>query len=92
MNFPDYFCEHLNKAKELVRTKELVDFPIIYRKSSGFERYATSTKDVGDHEFILSGSERNEFLSEHCQPLHSNYLYVHFSGNLEREILNGLNC
>ena len=74
-----------------MRTKVLVDFPIAYSKKQGFVQYdASDTERIEDEVFVLSDSERDEYLLGHCETLHSNRLYVHFSEKLEPEILNGL--
>ena len=91
MNFPDYFCDHLNQAKELVRSNVLDAFPIAYSKSRGFVKYdASDSGNMEDLEIFLSDTERDGFSSDRCETLHSDCLYAHFSGNLESEILNGL--
>jgi riboflavin-specific deaminase-like protein len=86
VNFPDYFCEHLNQVKLQIRDGDINKLPVSYSPKTGFIELKNSLRT--EWNFILSENKKSKFT--YTEVLYKNSLFVHFNSPLENEILDAI--
>ncbi len=91
MNFPNYFCEHLNQVKLLIRSEDLNEFPIAYTKQNGFFEWQEA-QSMGKEEidFVLSNTEFSSLGFTNRETLYDDVLFVYYNSGLDTEVLGGI--
>jgi riboflavin-specific deaminase-like protein len=87
MNYPNYFCDHLNEVKQRIRSGDQLQFPVAYSKKKGFHEWEQGFDKI---DFILSCEEMSFMEFAERKVLYNDILYVHFNAELEEEIFVGL--
>lgn len=90
MNLLNYFCDHLNEVKLLIKSGVANQLPIAYSKKDGFfEWQDVKVNNAQEVDFILSDAEYSSKFTNR-ETLYKDVFFVHFNLGLNVEVLEGI--